>query len=74
MYALFRLLSWRHLLAQQLSVLLAVFLVVETFYKFESFMLECPAFLVTWLVLDAVLQRVRQAFARPRDAVPSSNG
>lgn len=72
MYTLVRLLPWRHLLAQQLPVLLAAWLVAETFYKFKSFTLECAAFLVTWFVFDAVLQLVRRAFARP-SAAPSAN-
>lgn len=68
MYTLFRLLPWRHLLAQQLPVLLSAWLVAETSYKFKSFTLECAAFLVTWFVFDAVLQLVRRAFARPSPA------
>ena len=72
MYTLVRLLPWRHLLAQQLPVLLAAWLVAETSYKFKSFTLECAAFLVTWFVFDAVLQLVRRAFARP-SAAPSAN-
>ncbi len=68
MYTLFRLLPWRHLLAQQLPVLLAAWLVAETLYKFKSFTLECAAFLVTWFVFDAALQLVRRTFARPSPA------
>lgn len=68
MYTLIRLLPWHHLLSQQLPVLLAAWLVAETFYKFHSFTLECAAFLVTWFVFDAALQFVRRAFARPGES------
>lgn len=71
MYTLFRLLPWRQLLAQQLPVLLAAWLVAETLYKFKSFSLECAAPLITWFVFDAVLHVVRRANARPRDAAPT---
>ncbi|HWQ16120.1 MAG TPA: hypothetical protein VNL77_25190 [Roseiflexaceae bacterium] len=54
MYALFRLLPLRQLLAQQLPVLAVAWLIAEFFYKFHSFTLECAAFLATWFVLDAI--------------------
>jgi hypothetical protein len=73
MYTLIRLLPWPHLLAQQLPVLLAAWLVAETFYKFKSFTLECAAFLLTWFVFDAVLQFLRRAFTRPNDASQASD-
>jgi hypothetical protein len=31
------------------------FLIAEFFYKFHSFALECLAFLLTWLLVDAVV-------------------
>ena len=31
------------------------FLVTELFYKFHSFALECVAFLITWLILDWIV-------------------
>ncbi|MBL8696929.1 MAG: hypothetical protein JNK67_01065 [Alphaproteobacteria bacterium] len=42
----------------RLPSLIAAFLVAELFYKFHSFMLETGAFLVTWLILDLVIERV----------------
>lgn len=43
---------------QRFSGFMAAFLVAEFFYKFHSFTLECIAFLVTWLVVDWLLERV----------------
>ena len=37
------------------------FLIAEFFYKFHSFSLECAAFLVTWFVLDSVIDAVAGA-------------
>ena len=36
------------------------FLIAELFYKFHSFSLECAAFLLTWLGLDALIQGIRR--------------
>lgn len=33
----------------------AAFLIAEFFYKFHSFALECLAFLLTWLLVDVVV-------------------
>ena len=65
MYTLTRLLPWRQLLLKQGPVLLIAFILAEMFYKFHSFTLECIAFLVTWYVLDAVLNVVMKLFQRP---------
>jgi len=45
-------------LALRLPGLLLAFLIAELFYKFHSFVLECAAFLLTWLVLDWVAERI----------------
>jgi hypothetical protein len=37
------------------------FTIAELFYKFHSFTLETLAFLVTWAVIDALIQVVRHA-------------
>ncbi len=58
MYQLLHNLSTGALLRQQLPVFSTSFLIAEFFYKFHSFALECAAFLLTWYVLDAVLQWV----------------
>ena len=53
----------------RLPGLLLAFLSAELFYKFHSFMLECGAFLVTWLVLDLVLDGLARYLRAPaRDA------
>jgi hypothetical protein len=59
MYTFLRSLSRRELLVEQPAVLAASLLVAELFYKFGSFLLECVAFLLTWLVLDATVAGVR---------------
>lgn len=45
-------------LALRLPGLLLAFLIAELFYKFHSFVLECAAFLMTWLVLDWAAERI----------------
>ncbi|MEP7058976.1 MAG: hypothetical protein ABI809_14520 [Caldimonas sp.] len=42
----------------RLPGLVLAFLIAEVFYKFHSFALECGAFLVTWLAIDIVVDRV----------------
>lgn len=59
MYTLIRSISWRELLWQQLPALTFSLVLAELFYKFHSFTLECLAFLATWYLADALLQRVR---------------
>lgn len=44
--------------AIRLPGLVLAFLVAEVFYKFHSFALECGAFLLTWLVIDLVVERL----------------
>jgi hypothetical protein len=56
MYQLIHSLTASELFKRQVPVFLVAFLVAEFFYKFHSFTLECIAFLVTWYVLDAVVQ------------------
>ena len=63
MYMLLRMLSVRQLLIEQLPALATAWLIAELFYKFKSFSLECAAFLVTWFVLDALIQGVRRLVA-----------
>jgi hypothetical protein len=58
MYQLIHSLTVSDLFKRQALVFLVAFLVAEFFYKFHSFTLECIAFLVTWYVLDAVMQLV----------------
>ena len=59
MYTLLRSVPTSNLLAMQAPALLASFMIAELFYKFHSFTLECLAFLVTWFVIDALLNAGR---------------
>jgi hypothetical protein len=70
MYQLIRSLTLSQLLSRQAPTLVASFLIAELFYKFHSFMLECGAFLLTWLVLDAVAEVVAARWKAGRDAEP----
>jgi hypothetical protein len=56
MYQLIHSLTVNELFKRQLPIFLSAFVIAELFYKFKSFTLECAAFLVTWYVLDAVVQ------------------
>lgn len=55
MYTLYRSLTIRSLLLQQLPALLISLVIAEVLYEFHSFTLEAAAFLVTWFVVDAAL-------------------
>ena len=68
MYQLIHSFTASELFKRQVPVFLGAFLIAEFFYKFKSFALECVAFLVTWYVLDAVVQ-----FVMPRKA-PTASG
>ncbi len=65
MYTLLRTLPVRRLLVEQFPALAVAWLMAELFYKFKSFSLECAAFLLTWFVLDALIQGLRRLFAPP---------
>ena len=58
MYSLTRLIPWQRLLSEQVPVISIALCIAEVFYKFHSFILETTAFMATWYVLDAVLQRL----------------
>ena len=45
-------------LALRLPGLVLAFLIAEVVYKFHSFTLECGAFLLTWLAIDLVIERL----------------
>lgn len=55
MYTLIKSITVRQVLLEQLPILAASFVIAELFYKFHSFTLECLAFLITWTVLDLLL-------------------
>jgi hypothetical protein len=65
MYTLLRMLPVRRLLAEQFPAMAIAWLIAELFYKFKSFSLECAAFLLTWFVLDALIQGLRRLLAPP---------
>ena len=67
MFTLIRMLPGRQIMLQQLPPFAAAWLVAELFYKFKSFSLECAAFIVTWYVLDALVQLGVGALAPPKD-------
>ena len=56
--------------AVRLPGLLLAFLVAELFYKFHSFALECGAFLVTWLVIDVVIDALARRLRGPAADAP----
>lgn len=64
MYTLIRSMPLQRLLIEQLPAFLAAFLIAEMFYKFKSFTLECIAFLITWFVIDAVIQYAVKLFRK----------
>ena len=55
MYRLTCLLPRRELFAAQLPILIVALTIAEVYYKFQSFLLECMAFLATWYVLDLLV-------------------
>lgn len=57
-YQLIHSLTVSELFKRQVPPFLVAFLIAEFFYKFKSFTLECIAFLITWYVLDAIVQWV----------------
>jgi hypothetical protein len=64
MYTLIRSTPLRRLLALVTPSFLVAFAVAEVFYKFKSFALECVAFLLTWLVVEATLAGLHRLWAR----------
>ncbi|CAN5277846.1 hypothetical protein BH11PSE10_BH11PSE10_17820 [soil metagenome] len=54
----------------RLPGLMLAFLVAELFYKFHSFALECGAFLVTWLVIDLVVDALARRLRAPPAGTP----
>lgn len=53
-------------LATRLPGLLLAFLIADVLYKFHSFSLECGAFLLTWLVIDLVVDRLARTLREPK--------
>jgi hypothetical protein len=57
-------LTGQELAIRQLPAFSLSFVVAALFYRFHSFALECGAFLVTWFVVDAVIEVGRQVVLR----------
>jgi hypothetical protein len=65
MYTLLQLLPVERLAYEQAPALGLAWIIAELFYKFQSFTLECAAFLATWFVIDALVQKImRPLFTR----------
>jgi hypothetical protein len=60
----FRRLSARELLTTQVPAIGISLLIAEFFYKFQSFALECVAFLATWYVVDWAIELLKSLFTR----------
>lgn len=73
MYALIRSMTVRQLLFEQLPAITISIIIAELFYKFHSFVLECLAFMVTWLVVDATIQLVVRLLRPKAQEAPSQN-
>lgn len=58
MYTLLRHLTLKRWTYEQVPPLAIAWIIAELFYKFHSFTLECGAFLLTWLILDVLVQEV----------------
>ncbi len=57
MYHLIHSFTVSQLFKRQLPMFALAFIIAELFYKFHSFTLECVAFLASWYVLDAIVER-----------------
>jgi uncharacterized membrane protein len=62
MYTLIKAISTRQILTEQIPSLAVSILIAEVFYKFHSFTLECLAFLVTWYIVNLLIEVALQFF------------
>ena len=58
MFQFLRFVAASDLFLRQLPVFVVSLLIANHWYEFHSFLLETGAFLITWFVLDAVVQGV----------------
>lgn len=56
LFQFLRFIAASDLFLRQLPVFLLSLLIADRWYKFHSFLLETGAFLVSWFVIDAVVQ------------------
>ena len=66
MYQLIRSLNNRTIAASEVVSCVAAMLIANRFYVFHSFLLECGAFLLTWLVLDWTASALQAMYAKTR--------
>lgn len=57
MFTMLQKLPPKRIALEQLPTFAVSLIIAEFFYKFHSFSMECIAFLFTWFVIDALLQR-----------------
>lgn len=62
MYTLLKSLTVQRIFGEQLPSIAISLAIAEVFYKFHSFLLEAVAFLVTWLVIDWLIQAAKSAY------------
>ena len=67
MYTLLRLVPVKQLAYEQVPALTFAWIIAELFFKFHSFTLECAAFLATWFMLDALVQKVVRPLVRRQE-------
>ena len=63
MYTLLRSLRSRYARFSEPVSFIAALAIAEIFYKFKSFLLETAAFLLTWLVLGFIIQKLLEFLA-----------
>ena len=73
MYSLIRSLQTKRLMAMQVVALGASLIFAEIFYKFHSFLLESIAFLVTWYILDFLIQTLA-SFMKTKEELLTHTG
>lgn len=64
MYTLIKSIPTRQLLMEQVPTFTVSFVIAEMFYKFHSFTLECMAFLLTWYVVDAIINAIKSVWRK----------
>jgi hypothetical protein len=72
MLTLLKLFRSRSVYLSETTSFVAALVVAELFYKFHSFLLETGAFLVTWLVLAAIVDTAINWLSPGADTRPSA--
>lgn len=58
MYTMLRLLPAKRIACEQAPAFTSAWIAAELFFKLHRFTLACAAFLATWFILDALVQRM----------------